>query len=186
MKSSEKNQVNNHRKKMICGIIAMILVGIILLCVYQNERKYTENDFGVYFQFEDFQLTVDEVIAREKELYNETTYDRADVTGICILLGFPKEPAAEQEYRTYRFDAKTQRLVSFDVCPYKQQGHLFLTAFKNKHKRLGGGTYWFGHIGSKKVVLIADTDTYQGKYHLDLVTKDYVFPDKESFWDIWG
>ena len=188
MKSLEKNnRPYNNRKKIIHGIIATtVFMGIILFFVYQNERKYTENDFGAYFQFDNFQLTADEVIAREKALYNETTYDRADVAGVGVILGFPQNPAPEQEYRIYRFNEKTQQLVSYDVCPYKQQGHLFLTAFQNKHKELSGSTYWFGHVGAKKVVLIADTYTSLGKYQLDLVTTDYTFPIKASFWDVWG
>ena len=180
-----KKKPVDRKKLTYCIIAAVIVLALVLFWVWKNEQKYTENDFGAYFQLEKFPMTVDEVIAREKEVYGETTYDRADVMGIT-LLAFPREPAAEQEYRIYRFDAKTKRLVCINFSPTKQQGHLFLTAFESEHKRWAGGHYWFGHVGDDKVVLDADTSGSLGKYSLNLVYKDYVFPEKESFWDIWG
>ncbi len=178
-----KKKPIDRKKLTYCIIAAVIVLALVLFWVWKNEQKYTENDFGAYFQLEKFPMTVDEVIAREKEVYGETTYDRLDTMGFTAM-SFPAEISEEKECRTYVF--KKNRLIRMEFCPPKQQGHLFLTAFESAHKEWAGGHYWFGHVGDDKVVLEADTSGPLGKYWLNLVHKDYVFPEKESFWDIWG
>lgn len=178
-----RKQPVDRKKVTYCIIAAVIVLALMVFWVWKNQQKYTENDFGAYFRLEKFPMTIDEVMEREQDVYGETTYDRMDAMGLTAM-SFPAGISAEQEYRTYLF--KDNRLIRIEFCPQKQQGHLFLTAFESDHKKWAGGHYWFGHVGEDKVVLDADTSGTLGTYSLNLVHKDYFFPEKESFWDIWG
>ncbi len=173
-----KKKLYSRPKVIAYGVLALaVLAGILLLGKYHEQRKYAENDFGAYFQFDNFQLTTDEVIVREKELYNELSYQTIEVAQVGKSLKFPEVPDENEEYRVYRFHEKYVRLISMKACSRQPYIQTFTEAFKHPHEGRLGVTYWYGHIGSDQAILMAyPTALSMEVYEIEIITEDYDFP----------
>ncbi len=167
-----------YRKFIVCAVIVLtVIFGILALGKYHDKRKYNENDFGAYFRFDNFQLTMEEVIAREKELYNEITYQEIEVPQVGKSLKFPDFPEDNEECRIYQFHPEHLRLIQMKAYARQNYIETFSSEFGVPHEGRYGVVYWYGHIGSDKAILMAyQTQLSMEMYEIHIITEDYIFP----------
>ena len=140
----------------------------VLICCscYQN-IDWEQNDFGSLFQFESFDLTVDDVIELENSINNITNlHSEKKTDGIYLLV------EDGDDVRYYKFDQTTTKLiyVRYNI----KKGNLyakFKNAFGNPDIR-NDISFWYGHIGAQHITLASSGADQWSYWEYEFIVSD--------------
>lgn len=136
----------------------VFLAAMLSLFLLSCAPDYTQNDFSTYFGLDSFDLTIEDVVKRERDYYGVSTYDRMDLNPpYGIRLSFPAQPKENEDWRAYCFDSQTMELVHIDYYCAKSQYAKLKNMFQNERETRDQEPYWVGYIGDQKMVLMASS-----------------------------